>query len=364
MTPEELLTKKTPEELFGKKKSFEDLKLAYRLRAREVHPDNHNNSQVATDAFAHLNNLFQTAQKSITAGTYGTNKAPLVDVVTIQSRRHVYKIRDPLSSDSVSNLFTGRDEMGQSVVLKVAKRGTNDLLQNEAQVLKRLLSNIDTYDQLAPYVPAYVETFGFKQGGKGQPKQATVFSGIDQNPALTYVEGLEYYTLEQVKERYSAIPPKHMAWIFRRLLIVLGIAHGIGLVHGSVFPENVLIQPEQHGLVLTNWYHSVPMNEVIKTADQQYMNWLPAEVRDKQKTIPGTDLYMAAQTMFYILGGDPRFRGGSLSEAVPKEIRAFLMGTATNYRASRPTSAFDLKDEFTEMIERLWGPRRFIPFSM
>jgi hypothetical protein len=32
-----------------------------------------------------------------------------------------------------------------------------------------------------------------------------------------------------------------------------------GLVHGAVLPEHVLIQPDEHGLVLIDWCYSVPL---------------------------------------------------------------------------------------------------------
>jgi hypothetical protein len=41
-----------------------------------------------------------------------------------------------------------------------------------------------------------------------------------------------------------------------------------------------------------------------------------------------------------------------------------LRGCTLACLAHRPRDAWALKDEFTDLIERLWGPRTFRPFAL
>ena len=64
----------------------------------------------------------------------------------------------------------------------------------------------------------------------------------------------ELYSLEEVRAAYPAgIDARDMAWMWRRLLTVLGFVHEQRLVHGCVTPDHVLIEPREHKLVLIGW---------------------------------------------------------------------------------------------------------------
>jgi len=64
---------------------------------------------------------------------------------------------------------------------------------------------------------------------------------------------------------------------------------------------------------------------------------------------------MAVECMQYVLG---------IMSNVPKPIKAFLKGSSQKNVAARPQHAWELLDEFNELIERMWGPRKFLPFTM
>ena len=140
-----------------------------------------------------------------------------------------------------------------------------------------------------------------------------------------------------------------MAWMWRRLLIALGFAHTCGMIHGAVLPSHVLIQPEQHGLVLIDWSYAVSnpaTGDYIPAIVTEYQAWYPAEVLAKEPPSPSTDLYMGAMCMIYLLGGDPVT--GAMPESTPKRIQSFFRGVALK----KPCSASTKCPRLTRRIHR------------
>jgi hypothetical protein len=106
-------------------------------------------------------------------------------------------------------------------------------------------------------------------------------------------------------------------------------------------------------LILIDWSYAVKIGEPIKalasTGDY------PDEVTGKKPASTATDIFMAARTMAWVGGGDTRM-------APP--LRSHFRGASASGQTSRPQSAWWLLNEYTEMIEKLWGPRRFHEFTM
>ena len=63
--------------------------------------------------------------------------------------------------------------------------------------------------------------------------------------------------LKEKKEEYPDINSRHLVWIFNRLLTVLGFVHGLGVTHGAVLPEHILIRKRDHALMLIDWSYAV-----------------------------------------------------------------------------------------------------------
>src|SRR5581483_2861292 len=63
-------------------------------------------------------------------------------------------------------------------------------LAHEAKVLKELLSTKgEMFDMISPYLPGYIEAFGYRAEGKTRQ-------------AIAYAEEPGFYTLERVREAY------------------------------------------------------------------------------------------------------------------------------------------------------------------
>jgi serine/threonine protein kinase len=230
---------------------------------------------------------------------------------------------------------------GDYYALKVSDDGKEGHVAKEASILSMLLDEPDP--RLVPYLPEFHETF-VTDGGKWVN-------------AFTHLDG--FYSLKQVLTRYpGGIDPRDMAWMFRRLLVVLGFAYEQQFVHGAIVPDHVMIHPEMHGLVLVDWCYST-MEEMPQTLwSQEYLDWYPKTVLGHE-AYHQMDLAMAARTMLYVMGGDPKY--GSIPDGIPKEYRAFFNAMLMPTMAAHP---WQIKEHFDDLLERLYGPRRFRPFSM
>lgn len=345
------------DEVFGEldgttDEQLENLKATFRRLSRAVHPDRHGNSPAATQAFARLSQLRDEAAVSIEAGTYGQPNS-----VTVQTKRHRYDIGRVVTPFGVATCYECVIDGTQNGVIAVAMQPSdNDLLQMEARVLRTLMKpDQPSAGGYMSMLPSLFESFKLTEAGK--QRQANVFR---TSPG--------YATIAAIHEAYPAgINPKDMAWMWRRLLDVLGYAHHRGFVHGAVLPGNILIGlGDVHEVVITNWQAATPLGghgkPYIPLIDASYQQWYPPEVAAKQPPSQGTDLLMSARTMCYLLGGNPLT--GDTPPNVPARVRGFIKSCLLLAAHQRPQDAWRLRSEFTELINELWGKREYRPFFL
>jgi serine/threonine protein kinase len=345
----ELRRARSPDEIFGPLApgGRPAAKKIHDRWAHRVHPDhNPDDRDTADKAFALLEKMWVQAEAKMSPP----------EAVVLSTRMHQYTIVGSGIPDGMALVYPCTDEDGRQLVLKMAANPVdNDLLQAEAAVLKHLRESAGTKATvILPYLPDPVESFVYDSGGAG--RQATVF---------TTAEGL--VSLADIRRAYpDGIDPQDMAWMWRRLLMTLDYAHSRGVIHGAVLPTNVLIHPELHGLVLVNWHYTVrdpaKTGARIKAIDPEYRSWYPAEVLSKSPPVPAIDLVMSARCMVELMGGDPI--RGSLPDAIDRRLRSFFLGCTLETLRMNPQDAWTLRDEFTNLIEQIWGRRTFRPFAI
>ena len=357
-----------PEDVFGKLdgNQADALRTSYHLLSKVAHPDHYTNSQdqvVAEKAFRALQKWLASAEEKLKSKTYGQDGSATAmgaPAVLVRNRKQEYLVQGtPFAQGDLCNLYQCAYTLGgkeTNGTFKVARNpGDNDLVSNEAYMLKQLASS-EAYEQFHAYVPQLVDSFDYRDSASPHPRRVNVLA-LEEGP---------YYSLQEVRSCYPyGIDARDMAWMWRRLLIVLGFAHKSNIIHGAVLPTHILIQPEHHGLVLIDWSYALyepAADEYIPAISTEYKDWYPPEVLAKEPPRPGTDIYLGALCMLYLLGGDAV--KGTMPEAVPKRIQSFFRGTTLKGAAQRPQDALRLLDEFTELIESLWGPRTFREFYM
>lgn len=228
-------------------------------------------------------------------------------------------------------------------LLKVARAPEgNAHLDNERKTLTTL-SDAAGKTTYRHYLPALVDSF----------------ATLDRSPRRINVFRWEpgFHTLEQVHEQHPALDGRHLAWIFKRLLTVLGFSHRQNRIHGAVLPCHTLIHAAGHGLRLVGWGRSVAVGRRIPSLPTRYHDWYPAEVQQQRPASPATDLFLAARCLVYLAGGDPVT--SRMPEAVPPPMQRFFKTCLLESAAMRPDDAWALMEDFDELLHALYGPPKF-----
>ena len=321
---ERVLAAKTAEDVVGP--ADEGRRKRERDLFRLLHPDAGGNA----DAFAHLQQLLAAEAR---------REAGIFEVTT---RTRTYTVSGLAYRGRVANLYncTFVDGGTRDALLKLPRSPVdNDLVQADASALRRIH---DSGKRRAGYFPHFVEAFRHRDAATRIDRRAVVMEKL---------EG--FYSLAEVKAAYPAgLDGRDLAWMWRRALAGISLVHELGLVHGAIVPEHILIHPAEHGLVFVDFTASVEIDGTVKALGGG-REFYPPEVLNKEPVSPATDIYMLSQVMRWMLRADQ-----------PRQFFAFIKGCTDTRPKVRPQDAQQLRGEFDELLERLYGPRKFRVFTM
>ena len=300
-------------------------KVSYHDLAKVCHPDRYTDPREKEHAEVVFRKLSAT----------GDTPAP---IAVVRSAKKAYEVVEKIATGDISDVY--RDTDGK--VIKVSRgRVHNSPLRREFDKLEELRTAAEDIggQTFCLALPEPLEHFRISRG-----LAVSVFAARED----------AHYSLEEVKTRYpKGIDSRDWAWMFRRLLTILGFAHANGIVHGAVLPSHVLICPETHGIQLIGWPHCVEIEQRITTISTKYKEFYPPEVFNKQSAGSSTDIFMAAKCGQWLLNGEEHGR-----------IKRFFEHCTLDGLSARPYNAWQLHDNYGELLRRLYGKPAFRPFEM
>lgn len=323
-----------------------DLKRHYHKWANLLHPDlaPQQAKTEATEQFTRLTQFYNQACAQLHGPIFKSATA------THTTRTKITQLCD------AATCYLGTTSIGdathRSFIKVAANPQDNDLLATEASAIETIYAQGNA--ARAVFFPRLLDTFGVM--------------GVDKRVRVNvFAELTDFVSLAQVKQVYpDGVHPLDMAWMWRRLVWALDFAHTVGLIHGAVVPQNIMIHPQQHGLVLVDWCFSVRQIGAdypkLKAIARQQHDWYPNSVFTQQPPTPALDLSLAARSMIFLLGGNP------VTTAMPSSIPPMMMtyfhqmSTADQY-----LTAADAGIQFDQLLERLgepYFPRQFRPFHL
>ncbi|WP_067814055.1 hypothetical protein [Nocardia inohanensis] len=319
-----------PEDLFGTAASDSATQQRGRRRyhrlAAVVHPDRAgaDDADLARTAFARLTELYRQWTRTEDAA------------FRVTGAHGVYAVGRLHARGSIADLYRS----GSGHIVKIPRRtAANRLLAGERNALRDIAEVGREHGWLRPYFPELADTADHHDADSGEPRTINVLG------ALT----TEFVTLEEVRAAYpDGLDPRDYAWMHRRLLRCLAGAQLAGWVHTAISPANVLIHPRLHGVVLAGWSFAtrpgLPAAATLGAIDY------PPEIR--VAVSPATDVYQAHRLLLDMLG-----------DRAPAALRRFAAGCTQPEPSLRPDAA-DLLGEFDDLLDRLYGQRRFRPFEL
>jgi serine/threonine protein kinase len=272
--------------------------------------------------------------------------------IVLKSGKGEYVLGRRIAVGDVADIYVAtKSSDDKRYVVKVSRvAGGDRLLGREKESLTALIKEArkTPYDS---YFPLFCTSFSFRDKIAKLEKRANV---------LLFQDGK--YSLEEVHKHIPDLEGRHIAWIFKRCLTALGFAHRCDLIHGSVTPTHVLIDPHNHGVQLIGWGQSVASGSAIRDISIKYKRFYPGEVFNKKRATPAFDIYMLAKTMMWIAGGDPITN--FIPPMIPKELKGFLRSCTLDGDSLRPQDAWGLLEEFDEMLFKVYGAPKFIDLKL
>ena len=333
---EGILEARSPVEVFGDVSDAGELQSAFHRLSKLVHPDL-NKDPKASQAMQALSEFYRVANEQLLVGRYGD-----VPTIKVTTRKGVYELSpEPFAKGHCATFYAGMSDDAVPVLLKLARYPKDrDLLQREAQHIRTLVTH---WPDEAIWFPELVESGVRVRIGGGKELPATIFRR--SHPEL--------YSLAYVRGQYPrGVLAKDVAWIFRRVLKALGMTHDAGLVHGAPFLEHMLIEPNVRGFVMIDWKHGVEIGQTMSVVPPGFKILYPPEVIRKEPVGPATDICIAATQMRKLLQGRHQ------------HLDTFFRGCTYTRASLRPQNAWELRDEFDDLLRRLWGKRVFEPFQL
>lgn len=263
----------------------------------------------------------------------------------ITTKRAKYFFDQTFIEGDMSRIFFGyedNDEKTEVVLKLIGDISDNDLGQNEIKTLNHLFAE-ETAPQLK-HLPRLLDQFiDVKTGQLGL--------------IMTQFEGYDLRTVRKHRLYENGISDQHMAWIWCRLLSVLGYAHKKGIIHGNVEPSHILIQPRNHNLCLIDWTGSI-FNDGFKIFNEDFS---APEVAEKQIPTPAADLYSSGKCMLYLLGGD--LKTNSIPNSVDVRMRQFLNYFLLPSPLQRAQDAWESYAQLENLRTEIWSEERFHEFE-
>ena len=170
---------------------------------------------------------------------------------------------------------------------------------------------------------------------------------------MSYIPG---YTLEQVVEKTGKIDPETTAWITERILNALLYLHHHGVIHGDIKPQNVIVQPSTHSVVLVDFgLAMVKPGSSAKSLGYTPVFASPEQIKGKA-LLPASDYYSVGMLMVYALNGGKRMDKKQVPASVPDPMVDFIAKITKDDILARPQR--DLFEDFVSVRQDSFGRTR------
>lgn len=265
----------------------------------------------------------------------------------IDSPWRTYTDFERLACNTIYSTYQTAGDYPNRFVVRIAHNDRGDwALRKESRLIERIRahSHGSTYKK---YLPREFESFQY------QGRKVLVFQFNAQ----------QCFTASQIRRRFpQGLDGRHVAWMFNRMLESLGFFHRSGSVHTAMMPQHLLFNVDNHGLTVVDWTHARRIGEGFGVGLHRYKRWLPQEVASFRAALPQTDIFMAAKCASYLAGGDPRTN--LVPQHLPPAMRRFLKACLLESPRMRPDDAWELHEQFRDLLEDIYGSPSFHDLEM
>lgn len=258
-------------------------------------------------------------------------------------------VGDELGKDDRFKFYQCQVDTDSVCILKIARQvGFNGLLDREAYILAIMaeeaaaleieFKKAETSNKFLNYhyfFPQLVETF---ISPEQENSRISILSFAHVAESLNKLSPISHLlSRENVR-----VDPRSSAWILGKLLKLLGFAHDQGIAVGNLDGGNILINREQHYVLIVDWTKAVMTNGELSTLTKT------------------NEISSVALETTLILGGDPVT--GKLPKSNQLEDSRYENFIKLLAQGSSGLDAFEAHRRFYSLIRSIW-PTEFHSFT-
>jgi serine/threonine-protein kinase len=171
--------------------------------------------------------------------------------------------------------------------------------------------------------------------------------------AMNYAEGKN---LEELVSSKGAIHSEDVCWITQRLLQATYYINSKGIIHSDIKPQNVIVQPSEHNIILLDYGLSAFRPKGDTEAIGYTEMYAAPELLQGKPPLPESDLYGVGIVMLYALGGDVIAK--NYPKNVSEPIRNFCDALLRYSPIERPKwEKVDLVKQLSDVRQQVFGRR-------
>ena len=179
------------------------------------------------------------------------------------------------------------------------------------------------------------------------PRVARTGSMKDGRHVLQLHKTPDLICLRDVVTHCSKLDPKHVAWIVSSLLNLACYLSYTNMVHHEISPDTYFISPELHsGALLGGWSFACPTNDPVTHVSKRTYDVMPFAAKRTKLAMHLTDLELIRLTARECLAG-----------TAPEPMQTWVHAVSTG-------SAVEQYKEWSEILKRTFGPRRFVRMAV
>jgi hypothetical protein len=266
-----------------------------------------------------------------------------------------YRVLRQFASAAHSAVFLAQriSPLPELVTLKLAYSIPTKLLA-EAAILRKLqqisVQGASFFTQLLP------QAIGCGQADLLEFEQPSGTALVLRHPA-----GFWGSLAQVLRYQPHGIDPRHVVWIWRRMLDTLAFVHQAGWVHGNVCLEHFLVHPRDHGIQIIGWSGAQYLPESRFNSLQGLHTTL--------KIGPWRDVMQTACCIRIVLAGslerDAGFALGMpiLPASVPDGLARLIRQASEDPAWCAKMGAKGLNQQLHEVALAAFGPPQFLKFK-
>ena len=281
----------------------------------------------------------------------------LVDYLSVDDARKFevggvsYRLRGQLAVGHSSDVWLAEraTRLSERVVIKMLRAAEDRaLLQHEQNIVRDLERSTERgCDYFATLLPQRV---AFGQGSR--KGDAPTLSAVFREPI-----GFAHTLLDVQQAFPSGCDPRHLVWIWRRILELLSWVHRSGKVHAAVLPAHVLLNARDHAARLVGWACAAPAGASLSMAAATDLDVYPELELAGAPLSPRTDLAMTARGLLKIFGQ----RVDTAPAHFPPSLAALLEREASG---AGEIDAWRLSEQVSAVARESFGPPKFVALNL